>query len=81
MDVAQLDLICVRRGMNTSRINPLGPARTELIYGFYFCDEKRLDESLCQEVIAQNLAVIEQDFEICGRRIKTTTHMDMYRGH
>ena len=52
-------------GMNTSRINPLGTARTELIYGFYFCDEKRLDESSCQEVIAQNLAVIEQDFEIC----------------
>jgi choline monooxygenase len=52
-------------GMNTSRINPLGPARTELIYGFYFCDEKRIDESSCQEVIAQNLAVIEEDFEIC----------------
>jgi choline monooxygenase len=52
-------------GMNTSRINPLGPARTELIYGFYFCDEKRIDESSCQEVIAQNLAVIEDDFEIC----------------
>jgi len=68
-------------GMNTSRINPLGPARTELIYGFYFCDEKRIDESSCQEVIAQNLAVIEEDFEICVQTHKTTTHMDMCRGH
>ena len=52
-------------GMNTSRVNPVGPAQTELIYEFYFCDEKRVDKSSCKEVIAQNLAVIEEDFEIC----------------
>ena len=52
-------------GMNTSRINPLGPGQTELNYEFYFSDEKRSDKSTCDELIAQNLAVIEQDFEIC----------------
>ena len=54
-------------GMNTSRINPLGPAQTELIYEFYFSDEKRSDKSTCDELIEQNLAVIEQDFEICSQ--------------
>jgi len=67
VDVAQLDLVCVRRRHEhlPGKVNPVGPAQTELIYEFYFCDEKRVDKSSCQEVIAQNLAVIEEDFEIC----------------
>ena len=41
MDVAELDLSLFEGGMNTSRINPLGHDRTELIYNFYFADPSR----------------------------------------
>lgn len=52
-------------GMNTSRINPLGPDRTELIYHFYFADSTAATAEARTETIAANLAVIREDFEIC----------------
>lgn len=50
-------------GMNTSRINPLGHQRTELIYNFYFADPS--EDSVIEDTIARNLAVVREDFEIC----------------
>ena len=50
-------------GMNTSRINPLDHARTELVYNFYFADPSRSD--LVEDTIQRNLAVVREDFEIC----------------
>ena len=52
-------------GMNTSRINPLGVDRTELIYDFYFTDLSDEAREARQDTIHRNLAVIEQDFDIC----------------
>ena len=52
-------------GMNTSRINPLGVDRTELIYDFYFADVSDAASDSRQETIQRNIAVIEQDFDIC----------------
>ena len=52
-------------GMNTSRINPLGVDRTELIYDFYFADVSDAAGDARQETIENNMAVIEQDFDIC----------------
>ena len=53
-------------GMNTSRINPIGPDRTELLYAFYFSEEAAAGEMLQDEIIERNLVVIEEDFEICN---------------
>lgn len=50
-------------GMNTSRINPAGHRRTELIYNFYFAD--RVERAAREKTIADNLAVVREDFEIC----------------
>ena len=50
-------------GMNTSRINPLGHDRTELIYNFYFADPSRTNT--IEDTIQRNLAVVREDFGIC----------------
>ena len=52
-------------GMNTSRINPVGPDRTELIYNFYFEDMSDGARAAREQTIADNLAVVREDFEIC----------------
>lgn len=52
-------------GMNTSRINPLGPERTELIYHFYFADTSEATRDRRADTIARNIAVVEEDFGIC----------------
>jgi len=52
-------------GMNTSRINPIGPGRTELIYHFYFADTSEATAAARADTIARNLAVVREDFEIC----------------
>lgn len=52
-------------GMNTSRINPIGPGQTELIYNFYFEDVSEDGAAPRAKTIADNLAVIREDFEIC----------------
>ncbi|HUS55825.1 MAG TPA: aromatic ring-hydroxylating dioxygenase subunit alpha [Thermohalobaculum sp.] len=52
-------------GMNASRINPLGPDRTELIYHFYFADTSEAARPAREDTIARNIAVLEEDFEIC----------------
>lgn len=49
-------------GMNTSRINPIDHQRTELIYNFYFAD---VNDPAREKTIADNLAVIREDFEVC----------------
>ena len=53
------------RGMNTSRINPISHDKTELIYNFYFADLSKENEAKCNKVMADNLEVIRQDFEVC----------------
>ena len=52
-------------GMNTSRINPLGSNRTELIYDFYFADMAEQSAQARSNTIARNLAVVREDFSIC----------------
>ncbi|GAB5467378.1 MAG: aromatic ring-hydroxylating dioxygenase subunit alpha [Rhodospirillales bacterium] len=51
------------QGMNTSRINPLGPERTELIYHFYFAPEVEAAER--ERTIEGNCQVVREDFSIC----------------
>ncbi|TMJ40034.1 MAG: hypothetical protein E6G87_03040 [Alphaproteobacteria bacterium] len=52
-------------GMNTSRINPLGVDRTELIYHFYFADISDARAKERDDLVARNLAIVREDFEIC----------------
>jgi len=52
-------------GMNTSRINPIGPDRTELVYHFYFADTSDAARAAREDTIARNIAVVEEDFSIC----------------
>lgn len=52
-------------GMNTSRINPLDHRRTELIYNFYFEDTSPEGRAAREKTIADNLAVVREDFEVC----------------
>ncbi len=52
-------------GMNTSRINPLDHRRTELVYNFYFEDTSEEGRPAREKTIADNLAVVREDFEIC----------------
>ncbi|MDF2096830.1 aromatic ring-hydroxylating oxygenase subunit alpha [Aquibaculum arenosum] len=52
-------------GMNTSRINPLGPERTELVYHFYFADSSAEGTEARQRTIEGNCAIVEEDFGIC----------------
>ena len=53
-------------GMNTSRINPINHHQTELIYNFYFEDISEKNASKRAKVIADNLEVIREDFEVCN---------------
>ncbi len=52
-------------GMNTSRINPVDHARTELVYNFYFADTSEAGKAAREKTIADNLAVVREDFAIC----------------
>ena len=52
-------------GMNTSRINPLSHARTELVYHFYFADTSEATRPARERTIAANLDVVREDFAIC----------------
>ncbi|OAO06924.1 hypothetical protein A8B76_13290 [Roseovarius indicus] len=52
-------------GMNTSRINPIDHRRTELIYNFYFEDTSPEGQAAREKTIADNLAVVREDFEVC----------------
>jgi len=51
--------------MNTSRINPIDHRRTELIYNFYFADTSEAAAPKRAKTIADNLAVVREDFEVC----------------
>ncbi|MEO1193393.1 MAG: aromatic ring-hydroxylating dioxygenase subunit alpha [Pseudomonadota bacterium] len=51
------------QGMNTSRINPLGPERAELIYHFYFADGVAEEDR--RRTIEGNCQVVREDFGIC----------------
>jgi choline monooxygenase len=50
-------------GMNTSRIVPLGPESTELVYHFYFSDQ--VDPVERDRIIETNCAIVREDFGIC----------------
>ena len=52
-------------GMNTSRINPINHQQTELIYNFYFEDISKINAPKRAKIIADNMEVIREDFEIC----------------
>jgi len=52
-------------GMNTSRINPLGVASTELIYDFYFADLSAEAEASRRHTIEVNAGIVREDFQIC----------------
>ena len=52
-------------GMNTSRINPIDHRQTELIYNFYFADTSEAAAPKRAKTIADNLAVVREDFEVC----------------
>lgn len=52
-------------GMNTSRINPLGHDRTELVYHFYFADTSEAGAAARQSTIEQNCQIVREDFSIC----------------
>jgi choline monooxygenase len=52
-------------GMNTSRINPIDHQRTELIYNFYFADTTAAHEAKRRDTIERNLAIVQEDFEVC----------------
>jgi choline monooxygenase len=52
-------------GMNTSRINPLGAGRTELVYHFYFADRSEATEAARRGTVATNCAIVREDFGIC----------------
>jgi choline monooxygenase len=52
-------------GMNTSRINPLGVNRTEQVYHFHFADTSEAAAPARAKTIADNLAVVREDFEVC----------------
>lgn len=57
-------------GMNTSRINPINHRRTELIYHFYFADTADATKAARDKIIADNLTVVREDFEICSETQK-----------
>ena len=52
-------------GMNTSRINPLGPGETELVYHFYFADVSEAAAPARARTIATNCGIVREDFGIC----------------
>ena len=62
-------------GMNTSRINPISESKTELVYDFYFTEVSITNSPDREQIITNNIAVIEQDFDIC-----LTTHQNYLSG-
>ena len=52
-------------GMNTSRINPLGVAETELVYHFYFADTSSTTEADRARTVETNCAIVREDFGVC----------------
>lgn len=52
-------------GMSTSRINPVSAHKTELHYTFYFSDRSEQSAEQHAVTIAENMAVIREDFAIC----------------
>jgi choline monooxygenase len=52
-------------GMNTSRIAPLGPNETELVYHFYFRDISAATEAVRSRTIEVNSGIVREDFGIC----------------
>ena len=52
-------------GMNTSRINPISPNETELVYDFYFADTSDGRESERRRTIEINCGIVREDFGIC----------------
>ena len=52
-------------GMNTSRIVPLGPGETELVYHFYFRDASEAAQAARTRTIEINSGIIREDFGIC----------------
>ena len=51
--------------MNTSRINPVGPGETELVYHFYFADLSEAAAPARARTIATNCGIVREDFGIC----------------
>jgi choline monooxygenase len=62
-------------GMNTSRINPLAPDRTELLYHYYFADQSAAGAVTRDRSVEGSIAVVTEDFEICE-----TTHRNYVHG-
>ena len=52
-------------GMNTSRVNPLGEGRTELLYHYYFADLTESTKESRDRSVEGSLAVVREDFGIC----------------
>lgn len=63
-------------GMSTSRINPLSALETELHYTFYFADISEQRAKQRTEIMAENVAVIREDFGIC-----LSVHQNYLRGN
>lgn len=52
-------------GMNTSRIDAIGPGETELTYHFYFADTSPESAAARDDTVQRNCAVVREDFGIC----------------
>jgi choline monooxygenase len=52
-------------GMNTSRINPISAASTEILYDFYFSDVSADAEAARRNTIDTNCGIVREDFGIC----------------
>jgi choline monooxygenase len=52
-------------GMNTSRINPISNARTELLYHYYFADLSDSTRAARDRSVEGSIAVVREDFGIC----------------
>jgi choline monooxygenase len=52
-------------GMNTSRIMPIDPKRSRLIYNFYFRDISPEGTEARRRTIETNCGIVREDFGIC----------------
>lgn len=52
-------------GMNTSRIDPVGADKAQLIYHFYFADMSAGTAAARQRTIETNCGIVREDFGIC----------------
>jgi len=52
-------------GMNTSRINPISPDETELVYDFYFAETSAAHAAERRSTIETNCGIVREDFGIC----------------